>query len=66
VVRPATPPKKPVKPNPLLLLLGGLLGGAALALLAATAADLRKGKIIESWQAPRLLGLPLLGEVRAP
>lgn len=66
VVRPAQAPKKPVKPSPVGLILGGLFGGLAMGVLAAVATDLRRGKFVEGWQAERLLDLPLLGEVRAP
>jgi uncharacterized protein involved in exopolysaccharide biosynthesis len=66
VVRPAQAPKQPVKPNPLALIAGGILGGLLLGVLAAVAVDLRGGRIVETWQAERMLDLPLLGEVRAP
>lgn len=64
VLAPAELPEKPA--SHAALLLAGLLGGLALGLLAAVAADLRGGIIRERWQAGRLLGLPVLAEVRAP
>jgi uncharacterized protein involved in exopolysaccharide biosynthesis len=53
-------PKYPKRPYFLLRLLGGLLGGTALALFVTTAVDLRSGRIVEAWQIGRRLGLPLL------
>jgi hypothetical protein len=34
-----------------------------LALFGATAMDLAGGRVLESWQVDRQLGLPVLGEV---
>jgi uncharacterized protein involved in exopolysaccharide biosynthesis len=66
VVKPAQLPKKPLKPTPIAIVLGGLFAGLALAVLIPVAADLRGGRIVEAWQAERGLNLPLLGEVRQP
>ena len=66
VVKPAELPKQPTRGQPATALLAGLLGGAALALLAAVVADLRAGLALERWQLERQLGLRVLAEVSAP
>jgi len=60
VVRPPQVPKRPSKPNPVVLVAGGLAGGVLLALFMAIGADLRAGRIEEPWQVERQLGIPLL------
>lgn len=64
VVAPAKLPRGPIKPYPLIFLVGGLVGGIAFAFFAATAADLRTGRVIERWQIEQHLNLPVLAEVR--
>jgi uncharacterized protein involved in exopolysaccharide biosynthesis len=64
VVRPASIPKKPVKPNVVLLLLATFLGALGLAVLVGAARDLWRGRLVESWQVERTLGLKVLSEVR--
>jgi uncharacterized protein involved in exopolysaccharide biosynthesis len=66
VVHPAEVPKKPVKPNVLALVLGGLLASLGMALGAAVLADLLGGRFVEASQVHRRLKLPLLGEVDSP
>jgi len=56
-------PTGPVKPNVPLVLVGGLLLSAALALFAATVLDLGSGRVLESWQVSRHLRLRVLGQV---
>jgi uncharacterized protein involved in exopolysaccharide biosynthesis len=66
VIRPAQRPKKADKPNvPIILALGGF-AAAALSVLAAVLADVRTGRILESWQVQRLLGIPVIAEVNRP
>jgi uncharacterized protein involved in exopolysaccharide biosynthesis len=60
VVSPPQFPKFPKRPYFLLRVLGGLLGGVALALFVTTALDLRAGRLVEAWQVGRNLGLPVL------
>ena len=64
ISQPAQMPKRPKKPNVLLLVVGGLFGGAILAILAAAARDLLSGRFIEAWQVKRRLKLPVLAQVR--
>jgi len=66
VVRPPQRPKKPTKPNvPIVLAMGGF-AATALAVLAAVLADVRTGKVLESWQVSRLIGVPVIAEVNRP
>jgi hypothetical protein len=64
----ASPPRVPKgasRPNPVLPVAAGLLGGALFALFAAAALDVRSGKVLERWQVERTLGLTVVGESRA-
>ena len=63
VISPAQYPKLPDAPNTILLVVGGLLCAAFAGVFAATARDVLSGKVVESWQIQRQLGLPLLGEI---
>src|ERR1019366_7365693 len=63
VVEPALYPKSPSKPNRLLVILAGLIGGLFVGIFAAVVADLRRGRFVEKWQVERTLDLPTLGEV---
>lgn len=64
VLRAAEIPRGPVKPHLLGMVAAGFLAGILVALLAAVAADLRAGRIVEASQVQLGLGLPVLGEVR--
>lgn len=63
VVTPPQIPKGPLKPYRILYLVGGLLGGVAMAFFAATAADLRRGRVLERWQVEKNLSLQVMGEI---
>lgn len=65
VISPPQFPKRPISPNVPLLAVGGLIMAGFLALFVVTALDIVGGRIVEAWQADRLLGLPVLGEVPA-
>jgi uncharacterized protein involved in exopolysaccharide biosynthesis len=65
VISPAQVPKKPVSPTPIFLALGLVLA-LALGVAAAICADLRGGRIVESWQVERFLGPEVLAEVARP
>jgi uncharacterized protein involved in exopolysaccharide biosynthesis len=64
VITPPQMPKGPLKPNPVLAIVGGLVGGLASALLLALFADVRGGMILERWQIERQLELPVVAEIR--
>ncbi|HVE86488.1 MAG TPA: hypothetical protein VND93_26710 [Myxococcales bacterium] len=66
VVRPAQRPKKADKPNVPVMLVLGAFAATALAMLAAVLADVRTGRILESWQVSRLIGVPVIAEVNRP
>lgn len=63
VVWPAQVPKEPVSPSKKKVLGGGALASLLLALFAATASDVKAGRIVERWQIERLLELPVVAEV---
>lgn len=66
VVRPASVPKKPIKPNmPLLVGLTFLLA-LALATVVGAALDWWRGVAVEAWQLERALGLKVLSRVKLP
>jgi uncharacterized protein involved in exopolysaccharide biosynthesis len=65
VITPAQVPKKPVSPPPIFLAVGLVLA-LALGVAAAIVADLRGGRILESWQVERFLGPEVLAEVARP
>jgi hypothetical protein len=64
VVSPPKIPKAPIRPYKLMFIGGGIFGGIMLALFLATAADLRSGRILESWQVEQELKLPVSIEIR--
>jgi uncharacterized protein involved in exopolysaccharide biosynthesis len=64
VVQPPEQPRKPTKPNRVMLFLAGLLGGIVLGLLGGGIKDLLRGRFIEPWQVSRRLRLPILAEVK--
>ncbi len=66
IVRPPQLPKRPVKPKVPVLVGGGMLAATVLAVIAAVLADLRSGRILETWQVERTLGLHVLGELPRP
>jgi uncharacterized protein involved in exopolysaccharide biosynthesis len=65
VILPAQVPKKPASPTPVFLA-AGLALALGLGVVAAVAADLRRGRILESWQVERFLGSEVLAEVARP
>ena len=66
IVRPPQLPKRPVKPKVPVVLGSGLLVATVLAVIGALLADLRSGRILETWQVERTLGLEVLGELPRP
>jgi uncharacterized protein involved in exopolysaccharide biosynthesis len=66
VVTPAEVPRGPLKKTSQIVGLAAVVLGALFALLAAAAADFRSGRIIETWQVRRLLGVEVVGELDPP
>lgn len=64
VVWPPQLPSEPISPDPRKLSVLGGLASLLLALLAAAAPDLARGRIVERWQVEKSLGLDVIGEVR--
>jgi len=62
IITPPLVPKKPIKPNPLMVIAAGLLGGFMFAVFASVVVDLRSGKVLERWQIERIIGVPVLAE----
>jgi uncharacterized protein involved in exopolysaccharide biosynthesis len=60
---PPEAPRKPVKPNSFVIALGGIIGGLVLGVFAALARDVLSGRVLESWQVERGLGVPVLAEL---
>jgi uncharacterized protein involved in exopolysaccharide biosynthesis len=56
-------PRKPVRPNALIIAIGGFVAGLLLAVFAALARDVLSGRVLESWQVERGLGVPVLAEL---
>ncbi|WP_224247559.1 GumC family protein [Hyalangium gracile] len=63
VLTPAEFPRKPIKPNALVIALGGIFAGMLLGVFAALAKDVLSGRVLESWQVERGLGVPVLAEL---
>jgi hypothetical protein len=66
VVEPPTVPKRRTRPKVPVFLAGSLLGALLLAVSSAAVAELRRGRILRSWQVERLVGVPVVGEVTLP
>jgi uncharacterized protein involved in exopolysaccharide biosynthesis len=64
VIVPAELPRGPIRPKVALVAAGAIIAGLALGVLAAVLADLRTGRILETWQVERALKLPVISEVR--
>jgi len=63
VAMPAEVPTRPTKPIAQLVAGGSVVAAALLSLLLASALDLSRGKILESWQVRRRLKIDSLGEL---
>lgn len=63
VLTPAQLPKRPVKPNVILVLLAAFVGAVFASILAAVVSDVRGGRLVERWQVESLLDRPVLGEI---
>jgi hypothetical protein len=65
VVRPASVPKKPLRPDATVLLIGVVLAALLAALFAGATRDVLRARFVEAWQVERTLGLKVLSHVRA-
>ncbi len=65
VITPAILPNRPIRPLPIVFLGAGLVLAGFLAFFAAVAVDVGSGRLLESWQVERILGLKVLREVTA-
>ncbi len=66
VVRPASVPKKPVKPDVAIILTVTAVLAFFAALMAGALRDWVSGRLVEAWQVERALGLPVLSQVKLP
>ena len=66
VVTPPHLPKKPVTPNAPLVMLVSLLAAMFAGVSIAIFADLRDGRLVESWELERLLGGPVIIDLEVP
>ena len=64
VIKPARIPKEPKKPTVLLLLVGGAILAVLATLFTVVMLDFGGGRVLESWQVDRQLGLPVLADVK--
>jgi hypothetical protein len=58
IVVPPQIPRGPIKPKPVVMLLGAAIAGLLLAVFATAMADLRSGLVLEPWQLEELLDPP--------
>jgi len=60
-----TPPEIPKKPEkaPFTVLLGGIIAAFFLSMFSCAVFDVLSGRILEAWQIPQYLGLPVLAEL---
>lgn len=66
VIRPASVPKKPLKPNVPVLVLVALVAALVLASVVGGLKDFSSGRLVEPWQVERALGLTVLSRVKLP
>ncbi len=64
VVRPASVPKKPLKPNGALILAASFIAALGLALVVGAARDFSRDCFVEPWQVERALGLKVLSRLK--
>ncbi|MBK7857915.1 MAG: hypothetical protein IPJ65_04665 [Archangiaceae bacterium] len=64
VVRPASVPKEPIKPDVLILVVLTLMVALGGAIAAGALRDASKGRYVESWQVERTLNMKVLAQVK--
>jgi uncharacterized protein involved in exopolysaccharide biosynthesis len=63
IMNPPVKPKEPSKPRPEPVTFASLLAGLVVAIFAAVAIDLDRGRFVEPWQIEYALDLPTLGDI---
>jgi hypothetical protein len=66
VLTPVEVPRKPFRPNVPIILVGGVMMAGFLGFVTILALDIAGGRVHQSWQVSRFLGLPVVGEVGTP
>ncbi len=66
VVRPASVPRKPEKPNVPVVLAISFMAALCAGLFVGGLRDWSSGRLVEPWQVERALGLTVLSQVKAP
>jgi uncharacterized protein involved in exopolysaccharide biosynthesis len=66
VVRPASVPRKPLKPDVALILVLTVFAALLGTLVTGATRDWLSGRLVEPWQVERSLGLPVLSQVKLP
>lgn len=66
VVTPARLPRRPTVPNIPVVTLVAVVTGMLCGLLLAVLVDVRKGRLLESWQVEHLLERPVIGDITLP
>jgi uncharacterized protein involved in exopolysaccharide biosynthesis len=64
VVRPASVPRKPEKPNVPVLIAAAVIAALFLGLVVGALRDFTSGRLVEPWQVERALGLQVLSKVK--
>ena len=66
IITPPELPRRPSRPNVALLILGSIVLGAGLAFFTVVAVEVSSGRLLQSWQIRRQLGLHVLAEFPLP
>ncbi|HEY1087906.1 MAG TPA: chain-length determining protein, partial [Archangium sp.] len=64
VVRPASVPKKPVKPDLAIVILAAFVLAMGAGVVIGSVRDWWTGRLVEAWQVERALDLPVLSQVK--
>jgi hypothetical protein len=66
VIRPPRIPREAESPNVPAIIGAGILASLLLAVMAAVAADVASGRILEAWQVERQIGVPVALRLQQP
>ncbi|MBK7858950.1 MAG: hypothetical protein IPJ65_10100 [Archangiaceae bacterium] len=64
VVAPPQTPRSAATPNVPLLIIAGMLAALLFSILACTALDVARGRVVEAWQIHRSMRVPVISSVR--